>query len=310
MKLNSINLWSFLALIGLLGFSNLLIYVNKKRFSSSHYLELSQRMRSWWIIVISLIAALSINVSSMIIFFMFISYLALKEYFTIIPTRPADRRIIFIAYLCIPLQYLWVYLHWYGMFVIFIPIYMFLLIPMRMVTLKQTTGFLRAIGTIQWGIMLTVYCLSYIAYLGVLPTDSGWRNTGISLMIYLIALTQLNDVSQYIFGKCFGRKKMIPSISPNKTFVGFFGGLVTTVILALLFALWFTPFSWVDALGAGILIAVTGFSGDLTMSAVKRDLNIKDTGQLLPGHGGILDRLDSIIFTAPLFFHYVRYLYY
>lgn len=310
MSLNWINFTAFIVLIGLLSIASTIIYCNKKNMTSANYVELTQRMHTWWIIVVLLILALSINVTVMILFFTLISYLALKEYFTMIPTRRVDRRIIFIAYLCIPLQYLWVDLHWYGMFVIFIPIYLFLFIPMRMVMLKKTEGFLRATGTIHWGIMLTVYCLSHIAYLGVLPSGSDWHNSGISLIIFLIFLTQFNDVSQYVFGKLCGHKKIIPSISPNKTVAGFLGGLFSTTLLAILIAPFLTPCTWLNAAGAGLLISVTGFAGDLTMSAVKRDLGIKDTGQLLPGHGGILDRLDSIIFTAPLFFHYIRYLYY
>lgn len=329
MGMSSVNLSVFIILVSLLSGVSLILYFNKNRITAENYLELNQRMQSWWVMVILLIIALSINVASMILFLMFISYLALKEYFTIIPTRRADRRIIFIAYLSIPLQYLWVSLHWYGMFVIFIPIYMFLFIPIRMVMLnlnsavessrddstaefrlKKTEGFLRAIGTIQWGIMLTVYCLSHIAYLGVLPSGLDWHNTGISMMIYLIALTQMNDVSQYVFGKWLGHKKVIPIISPNKTVAGFLGGFLSTLVLAILLAPILTPMNFLFASGAGCLIALMGFAGDLTMSAVKRDLGIKDTGCLLPGHGGILDRLDSLIFTAPLFFHYVRYFYF
>lgn len=303
------NLCIFIALLVFLSIAHTSIYLIKNRVTRAHYVELTQRMHSWWVIVLSLIVALSINVALMLIFFTLVSYLALKEYFTIIPTRRVDRRIIFIAYLCIPLQYLWVSLAWYGMFIIFIPIYMFLFIPIRMVMLKKTEGFLRATGTIHWGIMLTVYCLSHIAYLGVLTGGDNWRNTGCRFIIYLIFLTQFNDVCQYVFGKLLGHKKIIPVVSPNKTMAGFLGGLLSTSLLAIILAPMVTPLSWVSAACSGLLISTAGFAGDLTMSAVKRDLGIKDTGQLLPGHGGILDRLDSIIFTAPLFFHYVRYLY-
>ncbi|HHF7348335.1 TPA: phosphatidate cytidylyltransferase [Legionella feeleii] len=310
MALNWTNLIAFAALFFFLCIANTIIYLVKNRIDEKNYVELTQRMQSWWVMVLLLIAALSINPMTMIVFFMFVSYLALKEYFTIIPTRRVDRRVIFIAYLSIPCQYLWVAMQWYGMFVIFVPIYMFLIIPMRMVMLQKTEGFLKASGTLHWGLMLTVYCISHIAYLGVLPAGNDWRNEGISLVIFLISLTQFNDVSQYVCGKLFGHKKIIPAISPNKTRAGFLGGVITTSLLAILLSPFLTPFTWAGGLFSGLLIAISGFLGDLTMSAVKRDLGIKDTGQLLPGHGGILDRLDSIIFTAPLFFHFARYFYY
>jgi len=310
MPLNEINRLTMAALILLLVASSLIIWMLGSRLKESDRIELSQRMHSWWVMVLLFIGALAINTTWMLVFFAFVSYLALKEYFTMIPTRRVDRRIIFIAYLSIPLQYLWVGMHWYGMFIIFIPIFMFLLIPMRMVTLKQTQGFLKATGTLHWGMMLTIFCVSHIAFLGVLPKGPDWRNTGISLIVYLVLLTQLNDVGQYVWGKLVGRIKIIPEISPNKTLGGFLGGIATTVTLALLLAPILTPLSFMTAFGAGLIIAIFGFVGDLTMSAIKRDLGLKDTGQLLPGHGGMLDRLDSIIYTAPLFFHYMRYFYY
>jgi phosphatidate cytidylyltransferase len=310
MYLSSVNLYSFVALLILMSLSSATIYLLKPQLSTSSWNELDKRMQSWWAIIVLLIIALAINTTLMLCFFGFVSYLALKEYMTIIPTRKVDRRIIFIAYLSIPLQYYWIGIHWYGMFIIFIPIFMFLLLPMRMVTLKQADGFINASGTIQWGVMLTVFCLSHIAYLGVLPNDGDWQNQGISLILYLIVLTQLNDISQYIWGKCLGKRKIIPEISPNKTVAGFFGGVFNTCILAVVLGKYLTPFNWYMALGAGLIISLSGFIGDLTMSAIKRDLGIKDTGQLLPGHGGILDRMDSVIYTAPLFFHYMRYFYY
>ncbi|WP_367606136.1 phosphatidate cytidylyltransferase [Legionella sp. W05-934-2] len=310
MNLNLTNIIAFSILLALLVVSSLIIFIFRHQFSPKTQKELYDRMVSWWIMVTIFILALSISPSSMLIFFAFVSYLALKEYFTVIPTRRVDRRAIFWAYISIPCQYVLIHIHWYGLYIIFIPIFMFLFIPIRMVILKESKGFLVATGTIHWGLMLTVYFVSHIAYLGVLPTDADWINTGISLIIYLVFLTQFNDVSQYLWGKFLGHKKIIPAISPNKTVAGFLGGVLTTCLLGFILGPILTPFTLPQALLAGFLIGVSGFLGDLAMSAIKRDLGIKDTGQLLPGHGGILDRLDSIIFTAPIFFHYVRYLVY
>jgi phosphatidate cytidylyltransferase len=245
-----------------------------------------------------------------IVFFGLVSYLAFKEFITLIPTRRADHRVLFWAYLAIPLQYFWAYIEWYGMFIIFIPIYMFLLLPVRMLLRGETEGFLKAAGTLQWGLMTTVLSLSHLAYLLVLPDDGPAEPMGVGLVLYLISLTEINDVAQYLWGKSCGRSKVVPAVSPNKTWAGLAGGVATTTVLAAALAPVLTPLSVLHSLLVGALIGVSGFFGDICISAVKRDIGIKDTGNLLPGHGGILDRVDSLTFTAPLFFHFVRYYYF
>ena len=195
---------------------------------------------------------------------------------------------------------------------IFIPVYVFLLLPMRMVPIGETKGFLRAASTIQWALMTTVFSISHIPYLLNLPPRTGPHGTisGEMLMFYLLLLTQANDVAQYLWGKSFGRHPVAPTVSPNKTIEGVIGALVTTTVLAVLLAPWLTPLAPLHALCIGVLIGLFGFIGDVVMSCVKRDIGVKDSGTWLPGHGGILDRLDSLTYTAPLFFHFIYYLYY
>lgn len=272
--------------------------------------ELRQRVRSWWLIVALCSLALTFNRVAALLFFGLVSFLALKEYLTLIPTRQADRRVLFWAYLSIPVQYYWIGIEWYGMFIIFIPVYLFLLLPVAMVLSGETQGYLRAAGTLHWGLMSMVFSLSHLAYLLVLPQGEYPLVNGPGLVLFLLLLTELNDVAQYCWGKLLGRHKISPAVSPNKTVEGFVGGVVTTVLLSMALAPWLTPFSTLDALLAGALIAVAGFFGDLSLSALKRDLGIKDSGNLLPGHGGILDRVDSLTYTAPLFFHFARYFYF
>lgn len=274
------------------------------------YTELWLRIRSWWVMIGALFVALALERTATIVFVAILSYLALKEFFSIVPTRQVDRRAIFWAYLTIPIQYFWINMAWYGMFIIFVPVYAFLLLPTRLVLTGETAGFIRAAGTLHWGVMLAVFALSHLAYLLVLPAENNPAGAGIGLVLYLLFLTQFNDVAQYVWGKTLGRNKIAPRISPKKTWEGFLGGVLTTTVLGAALADWLTPLSPLQGLAAGMLIGVSGFFGDLCMSAVKRDLQIKDTGDLIPGHGGILDRLDSLTFTAPLFFHYLYYLYY
>ena len=149
-------------------------------------------------------------------FFGLLSFLALKEFLSIVHTRLIDRSVIFLAYFSIPIQYYWLAMDWYGMFIIFIPVYVFLYLPMQMVLLGEHQGFIRAIGILHWGVMLTVFCMSHLAHLLTLPVinlDAG----DIGLILYLIFLTELNDVAQYVCGKSWGEKKITPKISPNKT---------------------------------------------------------------------------------------------
>jgi phosphatidate cytidylyltransferase len=272
--------------------------------------ELVQRIRSWWLIVSMFTVAMIMSRNVSVAFFAFVSFLALKEYLSIVPTRRADGRVLFWAYLSIPVQYYWVAQAWYGMFIVFIPVYVFLFLPLRMVIIGETKEFLRAAGTLHWGIMTLVFGISHIAYLLVLPEANNPTAGGPGLVLFLVFLTQFNDVAQYVWGKNLGRHKIIPKVSPNKTWEGFLGGVATTTLLSALFSDWLTPMPWTVAIAAGLLISIGGFIGDVTISALKRDIGLKDSGSMLPGHGGILDRIDSLTYTAPLFFHFIYYFYY
>jgi len=279
-----------------------------KRFKpEKNWNELSQRVKTWWMMAGIFITAMAVHRAVSIVFFAFISFLALKEFFSLVPQRRADRRVLFWAFISIPFQYYWVWIEWYGMFIVFIPVYAFLFMPMRMVIIGETAGFLRAVSMIHWGLMTTVFCLSHIAYLLVTPLKENPQGGGPGLVLFLVMLTQLNDVMQYMWGRLFGRHKIIPKVSPGKTWEGFIGGFVSTIILSVLLARWVTPLPVFHSIMAGMLISGSGFIGDVTISALKRDLGVKDSGSMLPGHGGILDRIDSQIYTAPLFFHFVRY---
>ena len=302
-------LYVMIVVVALLAFATLFARVLESRNPDRDYLELRQRIRSWWWIVTLLFVGLSVNAISGVVLFGILSFLALKEFLSIVPTRQQDRRVVFLAYLSIPVQYYWVAIGWYGMFIVFVPVYVFLLLPMRMVLIGETKGFIRSAGILHWAVMLTVFGLSHLAYLLVLPVKNPEAGA-IGLVLFLVILTQLNDVLQYVWGKTLGRRRILPSVSPNKTLAGFAGGALSVTLISGLIAPYLTPLGTFHGFVAGLLIGTAGFVGDVVLSSVKRDLQIKDTGQLIPGHGGILDRLDSLLYTAPLFFHFAYYLYY
>ena len=299
-----------LLIIGLLLSASLITFILKRINPDRDYMELSSRIKSWWIMIsIFTIAILSSPVVS-VVFFGLISFLAFKEYVSIIQLRKVDRRVLFWAYLSIPIQYIFIANNLYGMFIMFIPVWVFFLLPFRIVLSKQNEGFLSSVSVISWGLMITVFAISHAAMLMQFPKDILNPAGGVGLILFLVILNQGNDVAQYVWGKLFGKRKIIPEVSPNKTWEGFLGGLITTTILAVLIHGFLTPFSIPFAAFIGVLLAVAGFVGDVVFSALKRDLKIKDAGSLIPGHGGILDRIDSLSLSAPLFFHIVRYFYY
>ena len=301
---------ALMGLVALLVSGTLIIGLKRLIRPSSADHELWLRMRSWWLMTGLFILAIAANRALGVLFFALVSFLALKEYFNIIPIRAADKPLLHWAYLAIPLQYLWVWQGWYGMFIIFIPVYMFLLLPLCLIIQGETQGYLKATGTLHWGLMTTVFSLSHAAYFLALPNATNPAANSAGLVLFLIFLTQFNDIMQYVWGKLVGGIKVIPKVSPNKTLGGLLGGVATTTSLAWLISPYLTPLQGWERLAVGLLIGFGGFVGDVSISAIKRDLGIKDTSNLIPGHGGILDRVDSLTYTAPLFFHFVYYLHY
>src|SRR5690625_1493007 len=300
-----------LGILALLIISSIIAFLLTKWKPDKNFTEVNSRIKSWWVMAFIFTVAILINHNVSLVFLAFLCFLAFKEYLSLIPTNRAHRKILFWAYLAIPIQFLWIYIGWYGMFIIFIPVYMFLFLPIQMILIGENKGFLRTMGSVHWGLMIMVFGLSHLAYLLVLPGTTGIdAASGAGLVLYVVILTQCNDVAQFIWGKTFGKHKVVPKVSPNKTWEGLVGGVITTMVLAMILAPLLTPLTLLATLFTGFLIGLTGFIGDVNISSLKRDLNIKDTGQTIPGHGGILDRVDSLTYTAPLFFHFIRYFYF
>ena len=184
-------------MLGLLAVAEVLGFVLARTRPEKDWSELRARVRSWWLMAGVFMLAIVVSRAVSLVFLAFLSFLALKEYLSLIPTRRADRGVLLWAYLAVPLQYLWVWVDWYGMFIIFIPVYMFILIPVRMVLHGQTEGFLRATGTIHWGLMTTVFTLRPHG-LPARPSREGRGYAGgAGLVLFLVLVTQFNDVAQY-----------------------------------------------------------------------------------------------------------------
>lgn len=300
------GLQMIILLLGLLIIATIIMRLKVKRHPERDYRELVLRTYSWWGMIGLVVLVLLLGQKATTIFFAFLSFLALKEFYSITPLRTVDRRLVFWAYLAIPIQYYFAYIQWYGMFIIFIPVYMFLFLPVRSVMIGETEGVTKSNAIIQWSLMLAVFSLSHLAYLttlGRVHPNAGFMG----LVLFLLFSTQINDVSQYMTGKLWGKRKIIPKVSPNKTWAGFIGGLVITTLSSMILAPYLTQLTLKQGLVIGVIIGISGFFGDVVLSSLKRDIGIKDSGYLIPGHGGILDRIDSLMYTAPLFFHYYYY---
>jgi phosphatidate cytidylyltransferase len=268
--------------------------------------NVNARIGAWWLMSAAfLVATLTGGVGSIILFAL-VSVLALREFVTLSPTSRADHRALAWAFfVVIPVQYVLVGVQWYGFFSIMIPVYAFLLLATRMVLTGETDRFLERAATVQWGLMACVYCVSYAPALLLLDIDGYDAGSG-KLLLFLVVVVQASDVLQFVWGKLVGRRRIAPTISPNKTWEGFAGGVACATLLGT--GLWWaTPFNPWQAAAMSLLIALAGFAGGLVMSAIKRDRGVKDYGGLLPGHGGVLDRIDSLLFAAPIFFHVTRF---
>ncbi len=269
--------------------------------------NLNARMQTWWIITAVFCVALAIGEIGSVVLFAFASFAALREFITLTPTRYGDHRALFWAFsIVMPLQYVLLGVEWYGMFIIFIPVYVFLLLPIRAAAAGETEKYLERTAKIQWGLMICVYCVSHVPAIAMFLKIPGYEHENVKLLFYFVLICELSDVLQYVFGKTLGRHLVAPVVSPKKTWEGLIGGVTATVLIGA--ALWWaTPFTPVEAAGICLAITLMGFGGGLVMSAIKRDRGVKDWGTAIEGHGGMLDRIDSLCFAAPVFFHLVRY---
>lgn len=293
-------------ILGILLVSSLLFWIWGLFQSSPGLTELKIRTKSWWAMATLFLLAALISPIITYIGIGFLSFAALREFYSVIQLRKTDRAGMLWCYLAIPIQYTLAYMGWYELFIIFIPVFMFIWIPFVLVLSGETKMIMTSMAGLPTSIMLCVFGLSHMAYLISLPSIEGFAAGGKGLLLFLIFITQMNDVMQFVFGKLFGRNKILPKISPNKTWEGFLGGMLSTIIIGY-FMRFLTPLSASEVIIVSLLIAGVGFIGDVVVSAIKRDVGVKDMGGAIPGHGGVLDRIDSLSMTTPIFFHMVYF---
>ncbi|MFO1325215.1 MAG: phosphatidate cytidylyltransferase [Burkholderiales bacterium] len=268
--------------------------------------NLNARIKAWWVMVLVIGLSFLFGKIGVILLFLFISFAAMREFMSLTYSRSADYMALAVGFFVVlPAQYLLIYVGWYGLYSIFIPVYAFLVLPILEVVAGDTKRFLERTAKMQWGLMICVFCISHVPALLTLSIP-GYADRNLLLIAFLVIVVQTSDVLQYVWGKLAGRTKLAPEVSPSKTVEGLVGGVLSATVLgAALF--WITPFNpWQAALMA-FAINVMGVFGGLVMSAIKRDRGVKDWGHMIEGHGGMLDRLDSVVFAAPVFFHLTRY---
>ncbi len=305
-----------LGVLALLGGATAVVHVLGRRpeggINPAILETLRLRVRAWWLLLSVVAATFLIHKSVTVFVFGLLSFWALREFITLTPTRPSDHRtLVWVFFLCTPLQLVLVGMgiEWYGLFSILIPVYAFLLIPASIALAGDYKRFLERTAKIQAGLLICVYCFSYApAILNLRLSAGSDEHVGGNerLLFFFVLMVQLSDLLHYAWAQLPWRHVIAPTISPTRTYEGLMGGTASAALIGA--ALWWaTPFPYWMAAIMSAVISLMGFAGGLTMSAIKRDRGVKDYGTLVEGHGGVLDRIDSLCFAAPVFFHFTRW---
>ncbi len=296
---------SVLTLASLAGF---FLRISFREAAASGVVEnLNTRIKAWWWIVLILGGAVLAGRAALILLFAVISFVALREFLTLTAIQAVDRPAVIASFLILlPIQYALVGLSRYDWFVGLLPLFGVLAVPILIALTGGARNYLARTAELLLGLMICVYGISHVPALLMLHI-TGYQDRQILLMVFLILVAQVSDVMQYVWGKLAGRHKIAPEISPSKTVEGLIGGVASATALGA-GLWWMTPFTVVQAGVMAFLIALAGFLGGLVMSAIKRDRGVKDWSQFIPGHGGMLDRVDSLCFSAPVFFHLTHWL--
>ena len=271
------------------------------RYKLEHVID---RTHSWWAILIVLTLAFYFQKTGICILFSLVSFYALREFVTLASSSSSDHRAMFwMFFIVIPLQYISIYHDWQLNFNYLVPFFALIFLPVRSAMGGDTKRFLERTATLQWGLMTSVFCVSHLPAILLLDIPGFTRNS--ELLLYFVLITQINDVIQHETSLWIGKYKIAPQISSLRTWEGWFLGSILCTLLGGLLA-FMTPFYLGQALVISFICTQLGFAGSIVMSAIKRSRGIQDFDEMIPGHGGVLDRIDSIIFSAPVFLHIVR----
>lgn len=297
---NPIVLKSVIYLSALLGIfaiilliQSLVFILKKKEFKSlwTPYLV-------WFILIPILLIPLLLGRTYFIFVVLLLALASFRE-FTRATGLWTDKSFTWAGYLSIILIFYAVFIDWYALYNA-LPIYCMLAVLAIPILRGEFEHMIQKTCLTILGILYFGWLFSHLAYFENMQG-------GIGYIIFIIILVELNDALAATFGKLFGRHKFVPRISPNKTIEGTALSLVGILFFAHIFRFAIPEYSTWQIWVIAILISIGGTCGDLVISFIKRDLQIKDMGKLIPGHGGILDRFDSLIFVAPIFFHFTRY---
>jgi phosphatidate cytidylyltransferase len=287
----------------------------------------NHKLRVWWMMTAILVIGFLLHFVGTVLLFGLVSFWALREFITMTPTRRADHRTLFwVFFIFLPLQYLlvlfgsspprWLFgdrdIDFYGLYSIFIPVYASLFIPARIALSGDSKRFLERSAIIQAGLLICVYSLSYApALLGLRLTRTDgtpWMGSNLTLLVFMVLIAQLASVLERFWSRLAGRRLLAEKINASRTWEGLFGSMVTTGLIAATLY-WATPFMPWEAGVMGAVVTVMAIAGTLTMSAIKRDRGVTDTGTLVQGHAGMLDQIDNVCFAAPVFYHLTRFFY-
>ncbi len=229
-----------------------------------------------------------------------VSATTLHEYVRILPASSRNRACEIAAFAVIPLHYASVAFD-LAPFGVLALTAAFVALPLVWMFSAGHAGALTGLPRLQWGVVLTVVALSHVARLLIEPPVASHDGAGLALLLLLAVM--VNDAAQYVVGKAFGRTALAPRISPKKTWEGFLGGMLFTALVTSAASSLVSPFHRLEAAAIGAGLSALGLLGDLLISAIKRDAGVKDMGTALPGQGGVLDRCDSLLLTAPAYFY-------
>lgn len=286
--------WLLLAAIVLLAISIVIFLIDKNRNNSM------RRLSSWWLIFLYTAASVSLNPSWVSMGFVLLSFIALRELLSSYGLRSVDRYSVFWAYLSIPIQYYFCYRAMYYYSFIFIPVVMFLVLPLRAMLQSEGKGLIRSMAVIQWFMMIAVFCMSHLVLI-----ISFWRNDQLLagrsfILLYLFLVVFANDFNHFMAARI--RKVRIIQLNWIDAFICTLPSIALSIALTSL-----SHFSLVQSIVAGTLLSLSSLFGKKSISLIKDDLKFLQGEKVVKHNIRIMSQVASLPFSALIFFHLIFY---